>query len=476
MSVPYYPQNIITPNLGLALNGMDEVLAEDMILIDNAFGSGSAVRVNGAVVSNPNFNGTTPAAPVGDTNVTFQTDINGNTSAFVPSSVAPILPVTKAAIASNWLNSYNAATGLFTATQPAASDLSNGTTGTGAVVLASAISGFGTGSVTSVSSGNVDSIATVSVATATTTPAISFALSTQTANTVWAGPTTGSAAAPTFRALVAADIPAITVPWSSLGNALANLTLANAGFTTTFNQTSAVAWLWKNTTVATVSTTNASPLLELAANYWATGAVSAPDTWTMQSSVAAGLNGVSTLAFSHAGSTATPFVFVPNLQIVGAGLLVSRTWVGNTSSTTTVAISATNIGISQSGCAITWVGDAGISRLGAASLAIGNGTAGNTTGNLSYNRVNLAGADYAGQATITAASTTQAVTFAANYTGTGQPVIVLTPTSDPLALGVPVGYWVTYSGGAGAWTGFVVNIQTALAGNVTFNYIVIGKA
>jgi hypothetical protein len=120
--------------------------------------------------------------------------------------------------------------------------------------------------------------------------------------------------------------------------------------------------------------------------------------------------------------------------------------------------------------------DSGISRLGAASLAIGNGTAGNTTGNLSFNRVNLAGADYAGQATVTAGATTYAVTFAANYTGTAQPVIVITPTSDPLALGVPVGYWVTYSGGAGAWTGFTVNIQTALAGNVTFNYMVIGKA
>jgi hypothetical protein len=85
-------------------------------------------------------------------------------------------------------------------------------------------------------------------------------------------------------------------------------------------------------------------------------------------------------------------------------------------------------------------------------------------------------ADCAGQATITAAATTVAVTFTANYTGTAQPVIVITPTSDPLALGVPVGYWVTYSGGAGAWTGFTVNIQTALAGDVTFNYCVLGRA
>jgi hypothetical protein len=53
--------------------------------------------------------------------------------------------------------------------------------------------------------------------------------------------------------------------------------------------------------------------------------------------------------------------------------------------------------------------------------------------------------------------------------------VVITPTSDPLASGVPVGYWVTYQGSAGAWTGFTVNIQSALAGDVVFNYIVIGN-
>ncbi len=54
--------------------------------------------------------------------------------------VAPIIPVlaqTFAGIASSWIRSYDATTGLFTASQPAASDLSNGTTGSGAVVLAS---------------------------------------------------------------------------------------------------------------------------------------------------------------------------------------------------------------------------------------------------------------------------------------------------------------------------------------------------
>ena len=128
------------------------------------------------------------------------------------------------------------------------------------------------------------------------------------------------------------------------------------------------------------------------------------------------------------------------------------------------------------GQVISWNGDTDISRLAAGSLAIGTGAQGSIAGNLSYNRINTAGSDHAGQVTVTAGNTTQAQAFAVNYAGTGQPVVVVTPTSDPLALGVPVGYWVTYSGSAGAWTGFTVNIQTALAGNVTFNYLVIGAA
>ncbi len=72
------------------------------------------------------------------------------------------------------------------------------------------IPGGGTGTVTNFTAGNLSPLFTSSVATATTTPALTFALSTQTANRVFAGPTTGSAAAPTFRALVANDIPSLS--------------------------------------------------------------------------------------------------------------------------------------------------------------------------------------------------------------------------------------------------------------------------
>ena len=73
------------------------------------------------------------------------------------------------------------------------------------VIQVDSITG-GSGTVTSFSSGNLSPLFTTSVATATTTPALSFAQINQSANTVFSGPTSGGAAAPTFRALVLADI------------------------------------------------------------------------------------------------------------------------------------------------------------------------------------------------------------------------------------------------------------------------------
>lgn len=83
----------------------------------------------------------------------------------------------------------------------------------------------GSGTVTSVT--GVTGI--ISVATATTTPTLSF--DTQAANLVFAGPTTGVAATPTFRALVAGDIPDLTAVYQPLDSdltAIAALTVNGA--------------------------------------------------------------------------------------------------------------------------------------------------------------------------------------------------------------------------------------------------------
>lgn len=86
----------------------------------------------------------------------------------------------------------------------------------------------GTGTVTSVGL-SMPSIFAVTNSPVTTTGTLTATLNTQTANTVFAGPTTGVAAAPTFRSLVAADLPTITSlgtvttgVWNATTIALAN--------------------------------------------------------------------------------------------------------------------------------------------------------------------------------------------------------------------------------------------------------------
>lgn len=68
----------------------------------------------------------------------------------------------------------------------------------------------GSGTVTSVGLA-LPSIFTVSGSPVTTSGTLTGTLNTQTANLVFAGPSSGGAATPTFRALVSADIPNVTL-------------------------------------------------------------------------------------------------------------------------------------------------------------------------------------------------------------------------------------------------------------------------
>lgn len=58
-------------------------------------------------------------------------------------------------------------------------------------------------------------------------PTIAISKATQTANLLYAGPSSGAAAAPTFRAMVSADIPAAIVAYASIQNVAASRVLGN---------------------------------------------------------------------------------------------------------------------------------------------------------------------------------------------------------------------------------------------------------
>ncbi len=104
-------------------------------------GGGTTVSVNGTPVTNPNFNDSTPAAPAGKVNATWQSDVPGNVSACVPladpvGSAATAqsnaesytdgkVPHTIAPVASEWLTGYDASTETFSRSRPAYADITS---------------------------------------------------------------------------------------------------------------------------------------------------------------------------------------------------------------------------------------------------------------------------------------------------------------------------------------------------------------
>lgn len=164
-----------------------------------------------------------PQLPITKTGVTSNwiRSYDSTTGLFVASQPAysdisgtPQLAVTKTAVTSNWINSYSSITGLFTATQPATADLSDfpsQSTHSGQFLTTNGTtlswgSPAGAGSVTSFSSGNLSPLFTTSVATATSTPAQTFSLSTAAAHTFFGNNTTATAA-PAYEAIGNGDLP-----------------------------------------------------------------------------------------------------------------------------------------------------------------------------------------------------------------------------------------------------------------------------
>lgn len=114
------------------------------------------------------------------------------------------------------------------------------------------LAGASGGTVTSFSAGNLSPLFTTSVANATTTPALSFAQVNQNANLVFAGPTNGAAAAPTFRSLVAADIPSLSYVSSVSGTA--NRITSSGGLTPVIDIAATYVGQTSITTLGTITT------------------------------------------------------------------------------------------------------------------------------------------------------------------------------------------------------------------------------
>lgn len=151
-----------------------------------------------------------------------------------------------------------------------------------AQMISDSLAAAGGGTVTSVGL-SLPAIFSVSGSPVTTSGTLTGSLATQSANTIFAGPATGAAAAPTFRSLVAADLPAgAGGAWLDGGNTF------GATGTLGTNDNNTVAFETNNVTRGTISS-----------------GASTGGAWTM-TDVTANTNTVEDVLTIRANSTGTP--------------------------------------------------------------------------------------------------------------------------------------------------------------------------
>lgn len=146
----------------------------------------------------------------------------------------------------------------------------------------------------------------------------------QTANYVYAGPASGSAAAATWRMLVAADIPSL----ASLYCALSGCTLTGplygtvgqftSGLYAAASSSTAVGLYVSNSTPATSLANQSSPFLYIGSNYF-NGTGSAANAWYFQDQLGTGANPADNLVLGESSGTSGARVFeiAANTAVVG---------------------------------------------------------------------------------------------------------------------------------------------------------------
>jgi hypothetical protein len=283
-----------------------------------------------------NFSNTTPAATSGKTLVEFQADGQGNISAQFAT------PVSATPGGANGDIQYNNSGAFGGFADGTSHQLLHGGKTFGAVALASEVSGLlplangGTNVDLSASGGATfvlaqDGSHVISAraliaadipnldASKITTGALALARGGTAVDLSASGSSTAFLAQDashviSARAIVTGDLPT-GYAWSKLGNAAADLTLANAAFNTTFGQTSASAvWKWVNTTSATTSTAVNSPLLKISGGYFQNNAT-ASDDWVFQNLLTTPIVQTITNVSETSGSVVTLA-----LTALGAGL------------------------------------------------------------------------------------------------------------------------------------------------------------
>ena len=252
------------------------------------------------------------------------------------------------------------------------------------------------------------SIFSVAGSPITTAGTLALTLATQTANLVWAGPTMGAAATPTFRALVAADIPDVSALYLTRANNLSDVASAstsrtNLGLGSLAVLSSVNNSNWSGTVLAVANggSGTASPALVAGTNVTITG------TWpnqTINSSGGGGGGGTVT----SVDATVPSFLTVSGGPVTTSGTLafgLSGTALpvvnGGTGTTTPGIVAGTNVTVTGTWPNQTINASGGGSGGGAPDiLFFGDGSDGNLTASSGtttltrdtyYNNVTLTG-------------------------------------------------------------------------------------
>jgi len=236
-----------------------------------------------------------------------------------------------------------------TATTQSSSDSSTKVATT--AFVQAAIAGFGAGTVSSVALSLPTALFDVTGSPVTSSGTLSATLDNQTANYVFAGPTSGGAATPGFRALVASDLPDLSSSYLPIsgGTVTSNLTISGDlvvnGSTTTINSTT-LSVDDKNIILGDVAsptdtTADGGGISLLGATTKTFNWINATDSWTSSEDidVASGkvyrVNGTTVLSGSGLGSGVT------SSSLTSVGTLTSGTW------------NATTVGVAYGGTGAT---------------------------------------------------------------------------------------------------------------------------